>query len=132
MNTPPDSTAPHDNLITLTHIIYGLHAFSALTGLLSSAFIVTAFLTGWPSIIAVILNYLKRDEAYGTYLQSHFRWQISTFWFALLWLVLMMLLFLTVVGIPLAWIIGVVTGIWVLYRIVRGWLRLADAQPMPL
>jgi uncharacterized membrane protein len=132
VNTPPNPTAPQDGLVTLTHVIYGLHAFSAVTGLLSPAFILTAFLTGWPSIIAVILNYLKRDEAYGTYLQSHFRWQIRTFWFALLWLIVMILLIFTFIGIPFAWVIGVVTGIWVLYRILRGWLRLADAQPMPL
>ena len=133
MNTPlPNPNAPRASLITLTHIIYGLHAFSALTGLLSSAFIVTAFLTGWPSIIAVILNYLKRDEVYGSYLQSHFRWQIRTFWFALVWVVLMILLFVTLIGIPFAWIIGVLTGLWVLYRILRGWLRLTDAQAMPL
>ena len=133
MSTPlPYPTAPRASLITLTHIIYGLHAFSALTGLLSSAFIVTAFLTGWPSIIAVILNYLKRDAVYGSYLESHFRWQIRTFWFALIWLIVMILLFVTLIGIPFAWILGVLTGLWVLYRIVRGWLRLVDAKPMPL
>ena len=133
MNTPLlNPNAPRASLITLTHIIYGLHAFSALTGLLSSAFIVTAFLTGWPSIIAVILNYLKRDEVYGSYLQSHFRWQIRTFWFAMVWLIVMILLFVTLIGIPFAWIIGVLTGLWVLYRIARGWLRLIDAKPMPL
>ena len=132
MNTLPTSAAPRPSLVTLTHIIYALHAFSALTGLISSAFIVTAFLTGWPSIIAVILNYLKRDEVYGSYLQSHFHWQIRTFWFALLWLTLMILLVVTLIGIPVAWLIGVTTGIWVLYRIVRGWLRLTDAQPMPM
>ena len=107
-----------------------LHAFSAITGLFSSVFIVTAFLTGWPSIIAVILNYIKRDAAYGTYLESHFRWQIRTFWFALLWVIVMILLTLTIIGIPLAWVLGVVIGLWVLYRIARGWLRLADAQPV--
>lgn len=132
MDTLPETTLPRESLITLTHVIYGLHAFSALTGMLSPAFIVTAFLTGWPSIIAVILNYVKRDETYGTYLQSHFRWQIRTFWFALLWVIVMLLLFATFIGIPAAFMIGVVTGIWVLYRIVRGWLRLLDAQPMPL
>ena len=132
MDTLPDAASPRESLITLTHVIYGLHAFSALTGMLSPAFIVTAFLTGWPSIIAVILNYVKRDETYGTYLQSHFRWQIRTLWFALLWVIVMLLLFATLIGIPAAFVIGVVTGIWVLYRIVRGWLRLLDAQPMPL
>ena len=130
MEQSPALTAPKDSLITLTHVIYGLHAFSAITGLFSSVFIVTAFLTGWPSIIAVILNYVKRDAAYGTYLESHFRWQIRTFWFALLWVIVMILLTLTIIGIPFAWVLGVVIGLWVLYRIARGWLRLADAQPV--
>src|SRR5712691_5919888 len=77
-NPSPETTVPHpsEGLITLTHVIYALHAFSAFTGLLSSAFILTAFLTGWPSIIAVILNYAKRSEVRGTWLDSHFGWQI--------------------------------------------------------
>src|SRR6266702_4581109 len=83
--TPPtEPTVPHpsEGLITLTHVIYALHAFSAITGLLSSALILTAFLTGWPSIIAAILNYAKRAEVRGTWLDSHFGWQIRTFWYA--------------------------------------------------
>ena len=100
-------------------------------GILGSAFIVTAFLTGWPSIIAVILNYLKRSEVRGTYLDSHFSWQIRTFWYALLWVVVMVLLVVTVIGIPFAWLLGVGVGIWVLYRIIRGWITLANGQPMP-
>ena len=71
---------PPQGLLTLTHVIYGLHAFSAVTGLVGAAFIVTAFLTGWPSLIAVVLNYVKRGETRGSFLESHFRWQISTFW----------------------------------------------------
>ena len=63
--------------------------------------VVTAFLTGWPSIIAVILNYVKRSEVRATWLDSHFAWQIRTFWFALLWLAIGGILFITVVGIPL-------------------------------
>jgi uncharacterized membrane protein len=66
------TTLPSDDLVTLTHIIYGLHAFSVLTGISSAAFIVTAFLSGWPSIIAVIINYVKRDNVRGTFLDSHF------------------------------------------------------------
>jgi uncharacterized membrane protein len=115
----------------LTHVIYGLHAFSAVTGLIGAAFVVTAFLSGWPSIIAVILNYVKRSEVRGTFLESHFRWQIRTFWFALLWVVLALALALTFVGIPVAWAVAVVTGIWVLYRIVRGWLALVSERQMP-
>ena len=122
---------PREGLVRLTHLIYALHAFSALMGILGSAFIVTAFLTGWPSIIAVILNYLKRSEVRGTYLDSHFSWQIRTFWYALLWVVVMVLLVVTVIGIPFAWLLGVVVGIWVLYRIIRGWITLANGQPMP-
>ena len=130
--TAPENTQPAESLVTLTHVIYGLHTFSAITGLLTPAFILTAFLTGWPSIIAVILNYVKRDEAYGTYLQSHFRWQIRTFWFALLWVVVSLLLAATLFGIPLAVVLASIAGVWVLYRIGRGWLRLIDKLPMPL
>ena len=122
---------PPQGLVTLTHLVYGLHAFSAVTGLLGTAFIVTAFLTGWPSIIAVVLNYVKRGETRGTFLESHFRWQIRTFWFALLWVAVAVLAGLTVVGLPFAWIVAVVAGLWVLYRIARGWLRLLSEKGMP-
>jgi uncharacterized membrane protein len=113
-------------------VIYALHAFSAVTGLVGAAFVVTAFLTGWPSIIAVILNYVKRPDVRGSYLESHFRWQIRTFWFALLWVLVALLLWATLLGIPLALAILLITGLWVLYRIIRGWLRLMDRKPMPL
>ncbi len=130
LRQPP---APNNgNLVTLTHVIYGLHAFSALSGLLSAAFVVTAFLSGWPSIIAVIINYVKRGEARGSWLESHFRWQIRTFWFALLWFVVAGLLAITLIGIPAALLLVLGAGIWVLYRIARGWLNLLDGQPMPL
>jgi uncharacterized membrane protein len=123
---------PPQGLVTLTHVVYGLHAFSALAGLFGAAFVVTAFLSGWPSIVAVILNYLKRSETRGTYLESHFRWQIRTFWFALLWVAIAVLLGLTIVGLPLAYVIAVLSGLWVLYRIARGWLRLTSDKGMPL
>jgi uncharacterized membrane protein len=122
---------PREGLVTLAHVIYGLHAFSALTGLLSPAMIVTAFLSGWPSIIAVILNYVKRAEVRGTWLDSHFSWQIRTFWFALLWLALGALAFITVIGIPVAFVLWFATGIWVLYRIIRGWLALSSQKVLP-
>jgi uncharacterized membrane protein len=122
---------PREGLVTLAHVIYGLHAFSALTGMLSPAMIITAFLTGWPSIIAVILNYVKRSEVRGTWLDSHFSWQIRTFWFALLWLALGAVLFITVVGIPFAIVLWFATGIWVLYRIIRGWLALTSQKALP-
>ena len=122
---------PRQGLVTLAHVIYALHAFSALTGLASSALIVTAFLSGWPSIIAVILNYVKRSDVRGTWLDSHFSWQIRTFWYALLWLVIGAILFITFVGIPFAVVLWIGTGLWVLYRIIRGWLALSSQRAMP-
>ena len=122
---------PREGLVTLTHVIYGLHAFSAVTGMISPAMILTAFLTGWPSIIAVILNYVKRSEVRGTWLDSHFSWQIRTFWFALLWLAIGGVLFATVIGIPFAIVLWFATGIWVLYRIIRGWMALTSQKALP-
>jgi uncharacterized membrane protein len=122
--------APSQNLVTLTHVVYGLHGFSALMGLLTPAFIVTSFLFGWPSIIGVIINLVKRGDVRGTYLESHFNWQLRTFFYAALWLLVIGLLIITIIGIPIAWIVGVIVGIWVLYRIVRGWLALVERRPM--
>ena len=74
----------------------------------------------------------KRGEARGTYLESHFRWQIRTFWFALLWVVVAWLLVFTLIGIPLAIAVVSIAGLWVLYRVARGWLRLNDKLAMPV
>ncbi len=131
MPNGPSGLVPREGLVTLAHVIYGLHAFSAVTGLLSPALIVTAFLSGWPSIIAVILNYVKRPDVRGTWLDSHYSWQIRTFWFALLWLLVGGILFITVVGIPFAIVLWIATGLWVLYRISRGWLALFSRKIMP-
>jgi uncharacterized membrane protein len=131
VSSAPSGLVPRPGLITLTHVIYALHAFSALTGILSSALVVTAFLSGWPSIIAVILNYVKRTDVRGTWLDSHFSWQIRTFWFALLWLLVGAVLFATVIGIPVAFVLWIATGLWVLYRIIRGWLALTSRKTLP-
>jgi uncharacterized membrane protein len=120
------------SLVGWTQLIYGLHAFSLLTGILGAATVVGAFLTGWPSIIAVILNYVKRGDVRGTWLESHFRWQIRTFWFGLLWVSLCLLfVVLTLgIGILIAWLPLVLVGLWFIYRIVRGWMALNDRRPM--
>ena len=136
MTPPPPSSEttvrrPSEGLITLSHVIYALHAFSALTGLASSVLVVTTFVTGWPSIIAVVLNYAKRSEVRGTWLDSHFGWQIRTFWFALLWLVVGGMVFVTFIGYPVAATIWILTGLSVLYRIARGWMTLSAEKPMP-
>ena len=131
MASAPSGLVPSEGLVTLTHVMYGLHAFSALTGILTPALVVTAFLTGWPSIIAIIINYVKRSEVRETWLDSHFSWQLRTFWFALLWLAVGAVLFATVVGIPVAVVLWIATGIWVIYRLVRGWLALGSRQTLP-
>jgi len=121
-----------DSLVTWTKVVYALHAFSLLTGIIGTATVVGAFLTGWPSIIAVILNYIKRSEARGTWLESHFRWQIRTFWFGLLWIALCGTFIVATFGIGLIFVwlpIGLV-GLWFVYRIIRGWVTLGDRQPM--
>jgi len=120
-------------LVNWAHLIYGLHAFSLLTGILGAATVVGAFLTGWPSIIAVILNYVKRADVRGTWIESHFRWQIRTFWFGLLWVsVCVAFVLLTLgIGILIAWLPLGLVALWFIYRIVRGWTNLSAGRPMP-
>ena len=121
-----------ESLVTWTHVIYLLHAFSLLTGVLGAATVIGAFLIGWPSLIAVILNYVKRSDVRGTWLESHFRWQIRTFWYGLLWVSLCMLFLIGTLGIGIlvVWLpLGILT-LWFIYRVARGWLALRDHKPM--
>jgi uncharacterized membrane protein len=123
---------PTSSLIRWTQLIYALHAFSLLTGIVGAATIVGAFLVGWPSIIAVILNYVKRGDVRGTWLESHFRWQIRTFWFGLLWVsVCVLFVVMTLgIGIIIAWLPIALIGLWFVYRIVRGWMALSERRAM--
>ena len=135
MNAPVTaSVEPDPSLVTLTHVVYGLHALSLVIGAFGAATIIGAFLFGWPSIIAVVISYVKRGEAAGTWLESHFRWQIRTFWYAVLWATLVVLvsvpLTLVLVGF-VTWALGLFAlGIWATYRIVRGWLALNDRKAL--
>lgn len=129
---PVETREPDSSLITTCHVTYGLHALGLAIGAFGAATVVGSFLFGWPSIVAVIINYVKRGDARGTWLESHFTWQIRTFWFALLWCCLIgfvgFVLAIVLVGIAL-WIVGFfVLGLWAIYRIARGWLRLQDRQ----
>ncbi len=99
-------------LITLTRIIYLLQALGYVTGL--------------SYLVALILDYVKRDEVRGTWLESHFRWQIRTFWFSLLWYAVGVVTYVIGIGV----LILVANTFWVLYRILKGWLRLEDAKSM--
>ena len=123
---------PDASLVTITNVTYALHALGLAIGAFGTASVVGAFLFGWPSIIAVIINYVKRDEASGTWLESHFTWQIRTFWFALLWALVIgavgALLAIVLVGFAI-WIVGFFAlGLWAIYRIARGWMALRDRR----
>jgi uncharacterized membrane protein len=118
------------SLVQLTHLIYGLHAVAVVVGVISSASVAGGFVFGLPSLIAVILNYLKRGDVAGTWLESHFRWQIRTFWFTLLWLVVYALFIVTIILIPIAWLLIAILGLWVGYRVVRGWIALSGVKPV--
>jgi uncharacterized membrane protein len=125
-----------EGLVRVTHLVYALHALGLAIGAFGAATVVGAFVFGWPSIIAVIINYVKRSEARGTWLESHFSWQIRTFWFALAWALLIGLISLplTVIVVGIAtWAAGLfVLGIWAIYRVARGWMALNDHRPMPM
>jgi uncharacterized membrane protein len=121
-------------LITYTHVIYGLHALAVIIGLTTAATVVGSFVCGLPSIVAVIMNYARRYATRGTFLESHFRWQIRTFWFALLWALAIwavtLPLFIVLIGVPLFFASFVALAIWIAYRVLRGWLALRDRRPM--
>ena len=110
--------ADEKQLKTVATVVYALQA--------------AGFFLGITWIVAVIVDYVKKDDAAGTWLESHFRWQIRTFWFGLLWVLLCLLfvVFTFGVGILIAWLpIGLV-GLWFIYRIVRGWVALSNRRSM--
>jgi uncharacterized membrane protein len=124
------TASPPPSALTVAHVVYALHGFAIVVGLVGSATVVGSFVGSVPSIVAVILNYVKRSDTRGTWLESHYRWQIRTFWFAILWVAIAAVLFFTLVGIPLAFAILIAVTLWLIYRIGRGWLRLLDRRPM--
>jgi len=129
-------TAPAPALVTTTNVVYALHAVSLIIGAFGAATVIGSFLFGWPSIIAVIINYVKRSEVHGTYLESHFRWQIRTFWYALLWALLSAAISLVLAPVLigfLTWpVLMFALGVWAVYRVARGWLALREGKSMPV
>jgi len=127
-----DQQPVNESLFNWTQLIYALHAASLLIGIIGTATVIGAFLTGWPSLIAVILNYVKRGDVRGTWLESHFRWQIRTFWYGLLWVGLcgIFIVMTLGIGILIVWMPLIVVTVWFIYRVVRGWLALRDSRPM--
>ena len=102
-----------ESLKTLATVVYALQA--------------AGFFVGITWIVAVVINYVKQEEVAGTWLESHFRWQIRTFWWGLLWGVVGGALLLVLVG----YLVLVADAVWIIYRIVKGWLNLNDGKPMP-
>lgn len=112
----PSTSVPDDDKTasarTITNVVYALQAIS--------------FLVGFTFIVAVVINYVKRSDVRGTWLESHFRWQIRTFWFGLLWL----LIGTVTVYILVGYVVLVINATWIIYRIARGWLRVSDRREM--
>ena len=125
---PPN--APLDGARAWCHVIYGLHGLAVLVGVMGAATIAGAFVFGVPSLLAVILNYVKQGEVKGSWLESHYRWQIRTFWFTVLWLGVYGLLLISLIGIPFALLLIAILGIWVCYRVIRGWIALGEGKPL--
>ena len=109
---PSASKTELDRAKKVTMAVYALRAAS--------------FVLGVTFIAAVILNYIKKEDVQGTWLASHFRWQIRTFWFTLLWGAIGAITILAGIGFT---ILGITT-IWFIYRIVKGWLRLSEGKEM--
>lgn len=99
-------------LKNVTMVVYALQALS--------------FLWGITAVIGLIVNYVKRDDARGTVYESHFDWQIRTFWWGLLWAVVGLILALVLVG----FLVLFVAWIWMIYRVVKGWLKLTEGKPV--
>ena len=134
MNQTTAYREPDASLVTVTTVTYALHALGLAIGAFGAASVVGSFVFGWPSIIAVVINYVKRADARGTWLESHFTWQIRSFWFAMLWAFVIggvgALLAIVLVGFAI-WAVGFfVLGLWAIYRIARGWMALRDRKPV--
>ena len=122
--------------VSATLLVYALFAIAAVFGVVTHGLPLIAPFVGIAGIVGIIVAYVKQGEAQGTWVASHLRWLIRTFWFSLLWAaigaVIFVVLFLALLLGPLiAYIIWITTTIWVLYRIVRGYLLFKDSKPIP-
>ena len=112
-------------------LAYALMGAAGVVGIVSSGVSFIAPLFGLIGIAAVIICYVKRDQAQGTWVASHLRWMIRTFWFSLLWSILGWVLVLTIVGIVIAIPLWLAVAIWIIYRVLRGYLLFKDGKPIP-
>lgn len=113
------------SLKTVGHISYALHTVVAVGAVLPGVQASIALL-----LVAFVLDLVKKDEALGSWQESHFRWRIrSVLWAGGLYLITLPLWFLLVIP---GWIAWIAISIWFLYRVVRGWVNLNNNAPMPL
>ncbi len=110
--TGPSSVEKLASLKQITQVVYGLQALS--------------FFWGLPAVVGVIINYIKRDDARGTVYESHFDWQIRTFWWGLIWAVIGVVLAVVLVG----FVVMAVSWLWMIYRVIKGWLKLTEGKPV--
>ncbi len=127
---PAPQSATGSSTVSAGVLAYALFAIAAVVQFAQSGVILLAPF-GILGIVAVIVCYVKRDDAMGTWVASHFTWLIRTFWFALLFVVAGWFLFITIIGIPLAIVLWFVAGLWLIYRVVRGYLLFKDSRPIP-
>ena len=127
-----DSGTAGQPAVNAATAVYVLFAIAVIGALVAHGLIVFAPLVGIAGIVGVIIAYVKRDDARGTWIESHLTWLIRTFWWSLLWDVIAVILFVTLIGIPVALLILVATSIWGIYRLVRGFLYFKDSKPIPL
>jgi uncharacterized membrane protein len=90
------------------------------------------FSLGLFNVVVLIINYIRRPETVGTMVYSHHTWMIRSFWWYVVWMILAAFLAITIIGIPLAWLVGVVAWVWMAYRIIKGFLDLNNNRPMPV
>ncbi len=132
---PSAGTAAGDPPVSAALLAYALFGAAAVVALVSSGFPAAAPLMGLVGIAGLIVAYVKRGDAQGTWIASHFTWLIRTFWYSLLWgavgAVVLLLLGIILIGIPIALLIWAVASIWVIYRVIRGYLLFKDSRPIP-
>jgi uncharacterized membrane protein len=124
------NSEPMPSVLSVAHLVYALHTLAIVVGIVGAATVIGSFVGSLPSIVAVILNYVKRGDARGTWIASHYRWQIRTFWFTLLWALIGWALVITIIGAVMGVPVLIALTLWLIYRIGRGWLRLRDRRPM--
>jgi uncharacterized membrane protein len=129
-SNPQTLPEPLPSVLTVAHLVYALHTVAIVVGIVGAATVVGSFVGSLPSIAAVICNYMKRGDARGTWVYTHYQWQIRTFWWAVLWALIVWALVLTIIGVVVGMPILIALTLWLIYRIGRGWLRLRDRRSM--